>query len=314
MESIATETIGTVFNTQRFSLHDGTGIRTLVFMKGCPLRCRWCSNPEGFRPEIQVMNDPSKCIGCGACLNACPKGAIGAAEGFLINRAKCAGCGECVKRCPSNAKTVSGDRKTVDEIVSIVKRDAPFYGHSNGGVTIGGGEMLMQPTFVREVLKRCREEGINTAVETSGHGSWLELSKIAELCDIIHFDIKELDCDRHMYLTGMNNALILENLRRLDALICSLTPMPQLILRLPIVENYNFSEIYLRRVSEFIKTNLKNYHVVELLPFHNFGEQKYRRLDMRYEMEGCKNTDHEELGKYVNIFEEQGIPVRVSNW
>ena len=305
---------GVVFNIQRFSIHDGAGIRTLVFMKGCPLRCRWCSNPEGLSQEIQIMDNPVKCIECGACLRACPQGAVQDREGFPIDRKKCTGCGVCVKYCPSNAKSICGEIKSVNDIVGAVERDAPFYGHSGGGITIGGGEILSQPAFVWEVLRQCREKGINTAIETSGYGGWEWLSRIAELCDIIHYDIKALDPLRHKYLTGADNALILQNLEKLDQQLALMDPMPKLILRLPLIEGCNLTEEFIGAAADYIKSNLYNYHLVELLPFHNFGEQKYKKLGFPYELEGRLNTKPEELNQYATFLAEQGLPVRVSKW
>lgn len=314
MENENIDIVGTIFNIQRFSLHDGTGIRTIVFMKGCPLNCRWCSNPEGLTNEIQIMNNPSKCIGCGACLKVCPEGAIETRPGFPIDRELCTCCGKCVKHCPTDAKSTIGEIKTVDEIISIVERDVPFYGPSSGGITISGGEMLSQPVFVWEVLRRCREEGINTAIETSGYGSWEWLSRIAHLCDTIHYDIKEIDSDNHKYLTGVSNTLILNNLKKLDTLLDDIHPMPRLILRLPLVETYNLDCEYIATVADYIKMNLNNYHMVELLPFHNFGEQKYEKLGLSYELAGWPNLRPEELTRYTEILSEQGLPVRISKW
>jgi len=282
-------------------------------MKGCPMRCRWCSNPEGLNSEIQVMDNLSLCIGCGACIKACHAGAISAGVSYLIDRKKCTGCLACVKVCPSNSKTVSGERKTVDEIAGIIKRDAPFFSHSNGGVTIGGGEILMQPDFVKEVLQQCRHDNISTAIETSGYGSWDELAEIAALCDIIHYDIKEIDCDKHLDFTGVKNILILDNLKKLDALVGGFDPKPMLILRLPLIRGYNLLEKHIEKVAEFIKANLKNYHSIELLPFHNFGGQKYKKLGMPYALENRKNIAPEELGKYTKLLTDKGLPARVQN-
>ena len=314
MENNMVEITGTVFNIQRFSLHDGVGIRTLVFMKGCPLRCRWCSNPEGLAFSLQVMEDPGKCIGCGVCVKVCAHGAIKCETGFSIDRKACTQCGVCAKHCPADSKTVTGERKTVDEIVSIVKRDVPFYGGSGGGVTIGGGELLSQPVFTWEVLRRCREDGLNTAIETSGHGSWAWLSRIAALCDIIHYDIKEVDPIRHKGMTGVDNAVILENLERLDRQLSVIHPTPKLILRVPLVAGYNQTEDNVEEIADYIAANLSNYHTVELLPFHNFGEQKYKKLGMSYQLTGKPNTSPEEISIYAEILAEKGLPVKVSKW
>jgi pyruvate formate lyase activating enzyme len=308
------ELSGVIFNIQRFSLHDGAGIRTLVFMKGCPLRCRWCSNPEGLHREVQILNDPAKCIGCGVCIEICPQKAVKAGEGCPIDRQKCAGCGVCAQYCPANAKTVSGEIKTVDDVLNIVERDRPFYGKSEGGITIGGGEMLAQGEFVLETLKRCKEKGINTAIETSGCGSWELLSGIARYCDTIYFDIKALDSSRHQYLTGVRNGLILRNLEKLDRSLPDISPKPALILRLPLIEGYTLTNDFIEKTAAYIGKTLRNYRQVELLPFHNFGEQKYQKLNIPYEFEGKPNSKPEEMDKYAAFFAEKGIPATVSKW
>jgi pyruvate formate lyase activating enzyme len=312
MESKAGKITGTVFNIQRFSVHDGTGPRTFVYMKGCPLRCRWCSTPEGLSPGIQVMEDISKCIGCGACLNVCKNEAIRKDVSYLIDRSNCDGCCECAKICPAGAKTICGEEKTVDEVIEIIKRAVPLYASTYDGVTIGGGEMLAQPEFVREVLRRCKEEGISTGIETSGYGSWDELAKIVELCDIIHYDLKEIDPIRHQFLTGAKNDLILENLKKLDEFIGTLDPMPRLILRLPLIKGCNFTTGSMRRVVTYIEANLTNYNLIEFLPFKNFLEQKYWKLGRTYKMEGRPETSPEDITKYASVFKEKGLPVRVA--
>lgn len=309
------ETIsGVVFNIQRFSLHDGAGIRTLVFTKGCPLRCRWCSNPEGFTPRRQVLDNPTKCIGCAACLKVCPEKAVLAQEGFPIERSRCTGCGACAKHCPTGAKSITGEYKTVDEILEIVERDSPFYTHSDGGVTMGGGEILQQPVFTYEILRRCREKGIGTAIETSGYGDWAWLEKLADVSDIIHYDIKALEPELHKALTGVDNRLILDNLRALDKKVAGMTPRPQLILRLPLIEGFNATEDNIIRTIEFIKRNLTGYTKIELLPFHNFGEQKYKKLGIPYELAERKNMNPEALTGFTALFAQEGIPVTVSKW
>ncbi|MDR1192619.1 MAG: glycyl-radical enzyme activating protein [Peptococcaceae bacterium] len=305
---------GFIFDIQRFSLHDGRGIRTLVFTKGCPLRCRWCSNPEGLSPARQIMDDHSKCIGCGACARVCPRGAIRLEAGFPISRADCDGCGRCAESCPAGAKTICGQLKTVDEILAIAERDRPFYTHSGGGITLGGGEILSQPAFVWEILRRCGQRGVSAAVETSGYGEWDWLARIAGLCEIIHFDIKAIDPIRHKAFTGQDNALILENLRRLDRRLDELSPMPRLILRLPLVPGYNATEEHVRETAAYIRENLRNYQEIELLPFHNFGEQKYKKLDMAYELTDRQNTRPEELSRLAEILTEAGLPARISSW
>lgn len=308
--------VGRIFNIQRFSLHDGPGIRTLVFMKGCPLRCRWCSNPEGFSKEIEISCDSRKCIGCGACAAKCPKQAVKleAAVKYNIDRSICDRCGLCVKLCPTGAKVFCGEDITADEIIEKVKRDMPFYKGGEGGVTLGGGEILLQPAFVYEVLKRCKSEGINTAVETSGFGEWEWLSRIAGVSDTVFFDIKAIKGRLHESITGVDNKLILENLKALDRKLSSMNPKPTLILRIPLVSGFNATELNAHQTANFIMNELSAYDLVELLLFHNMGEQKYSRMDLHYELEGRPNAKAEDYAGLADVMKSHGLSVRISKW
>jgi pyruvate formate lyase activating enzyme len=181
---------GIIFDLQRFSLHDGPGIRTLVFLKGCPLACRWCANPESQRFEPDLLFDPAKCVACGGCAVACPHGAVWWADGGLEgDRARCVACGRCAEACPAEARTVAGRRVSVDEVVAEVLKDAPFFANSGGGVTLGGGEPMAQPDFARSVLTRCRAHGIHTAVETCGHVPWPAIERVLPWTDLFLYDL-----------------------------------------------------------------------------------------------------------------------------
>ena len=307
---------GTIFNIQRFSVHDGPGIRTLVFLKGCPLRCKWCSNPEGLSGKIDIMYDKAKCIGCGECLKVCEVGAItfDEDEGFPIDRELCILCGNCAIVCPTDSKKIYGEQKTVEQIVNLVKRDSTFYKSSGGGLTLGGGEILFQPEFAYEILKDCKSENINTAIETSGMGSLSWLEKISEFCDTIYYDIKAMDSTKHKSLTKVNNEVILNNLISLDKKIAGMEVKPTLIIRMPLINGYNTDELDIKQAAMFIKDNLTSYSYVELLPFHNFGEQKYNNLDLHYEFEGELNSKVEELDPLLKIVEDMDIPVRIVSW
>ena len=300
-----------IFKMQRYSLHDGPGIRTLVFVKGCPLRCRWCSNPEGFSPDIEIRCIEKKCIRCGACEVVCPKGAIWG-ENYEIDRKKCDSCGKCVQVCPTGSKDFFGEEKTVDEVVATVVRDRTFYDGSEGGVTIGGGEMLFRPDFSYGVLKRCRELGISTAIETSGHGKKEDLLKIAEVTDTIHFDIKAVDSDLHKKITGVENGIILENIKALDEKLKTMKPKPTLVLRVPLVEGFNATEDNVEKTANFIKENLSAYDLVEILAFHNLGEAKYGQLGLDYELRGRNNARAEDLLRFGELLERRGLPVKIS--
>lgn len=308
---------GTIFNIQRFSLHDGPGIRTLIFMKGCPLRCLWCSNPEGLSPCPEVLSNVRRCIGCGICIEYCKPGAIYIEPDgrYQIDRDKCTNCLKCAEVCPSRSKTVAGEIKTVGEIIKLAGKENIFYKHSGGGVTVGGGEMLMQPQFSYEILRRCRERGLNTAIETSGFGSLYWLLQIADQCDTIHYDLKAVDAQLHKSLTGVGNHKILDHLARLSGhLNQRRDPKPELNIRLPLVKGYNTGDSDLTGIAQFIDTHIEYYTCVEVLPFHNFGERKYEELGLDYEFANCPNCSAGDLKREIHILQQAGLKVKVSKW
>lgn len=309
---------GTIFNIQRFSIHDGPGIRTLIFMKGCPLRCRWCSNPEGLTAGVSILSNINSCIGCGLCSQFCQFHAIFKQEDgtYQINREACTGCQMCTKVCPSNSKTVSGEVKSVEAIFRIVEKDRSFYKHSAGGITVGGGEMLAQPQFTFEILKRCRENGIDTAVETSGYGSCSWLLNIADQCNTIHFDLKAMDHDLHKDLTGVDNSIILNNLKELSIYLWNKkeNERPRLIIRMPLINGLNTHKTEIRKAADFILSELKYYTLTEVLAFHNFGEKKYQELGMAYEFMNYPNSTAKDLEEPIAILKESGLRIKIPKW
>lgn len=313
MQNGAQKPEGSLFDIQRYSVHDGPGIRTLLFTKGCPLRCRWCSNPEGLDTRVDIFSEPNKCIGCGRCLAACHFDAISfdPQYGFSIDRDKCVRCGDCAEACPSESKTLVGKTMSVDEAVKIAKREAAFYKSSGGGITMGGGEILMQPEFVYAVLKKCREEGLNTAIETSALGSWDWLEKIISVTDTIHIDLKAADPLRHRTITGADNGVILENILRTDeALGKAVFQGKTFIIRMPIIPGMNDSEDDIQKAVLFL-SKLRNCAWIELLPFHNFGERKYLKLNMDYAFTGAPNSTEEMLEPLRDKLAAANIPIKI---
>lgn len=296
--------MGIVFNTQKFSIHDGNGIRTLIFMKGCPLRCLWCSNPESQRLEPQLMDVKSNCVGCGKCVVLCPLKAVDP-ETFDVDRSKCDHCGKCAERCYANAKKMAGKRVSVQELMDLIEKDRIFYENSGGGVTIGGGEPTMQFEFVRELLQECKSAHIHTAIETCGFGEWEKLSEIFRLTDQIFFDLKAMDPNLHKRLTGADNASILENARNAAKL------GKKLIFRIPLVPGCNDSGGNIEATGAFVAglSGGDSDISVEILPYHDFGKDKYRWLNMEYALGQLNRPEEETVAECRKILMEQKCSV-----
>jgi pyruvate formate lyase activating enzyme len=265
---------GRVFDVQRFSLHDGPGIRTVVFLKGCPLRCTWCANPESQQPGPQIAWFENLCAGCGRCAEACPRGAVRLDDDRVrTDRGLCAGCGACAAACSRGARRLLGREVTADEIMAEVRRDAPFFRRSGGGVTFSGGEPLAQPALLLECLRRCRRWGYHTAVETCGQARWDDLREVASLTDLFLYDLKALDPARHEELTGLGNELILENLERL------LAAGAGVVVRVPVVPGANDDDAGLESLAAFVAEH-PGVSRVDLLPCHALAAHKYAALDL----------------------------------
>jgi pyruvate formate lyase activating enzyme len=272
-----TDPCGVVFNIQRYSLHDGPGIRTIVFLKGCPLRCRWCSNPESHRFEPELAYNEDKCIGtgeCSLCIEECPSGAIqDHGHGFVrIDRGLCRECFGCAEACPSQALSVFGKPMMVDDVLAAVESDGIFYGRSGGGMTLSGGEPLAQARFTCELLKEAKSRRINTSMETCGFGEWKELEQACLHLDGILYDIKCIDTTRHKEFTGAPNKKILDNF----LLLCDRFPGLPKRVRTPVIPGFNDREEDIEAVCHFIRD--KPNCEYELLAYHRLGRPKYRYL------------------------------------
>lgn len=300
-----------IFNVQKYNMYDGPGIRTLVFFKGCPLRCKWCSNPEGLERKFQVMFKRNSCVDCGACAKVCPAGihVISKETGKheILREKDCTGCRKCLDVCPQAAITIAGEIKSISELLKIVEEDAGFYDISGGGVTLGGGEVTAQPEAALNLLMACKQEGINTAIETCGYTKTENLLKIAEYVDLFLFDIKHMDPVRHNELVGVNNELILTNLREL------LHRRANVRVRMPMLKGINDSREEIEAVIRFLMPykDDKNFKGIDLLPYHKLGVNKYNQLDMTYPIEGDPSLNAEELNRIEGYMKEYDFPVNV---
>ena len=261
-----------IFEIKRFAVHDGDGIRTTVFFKGCPLKCVWCHNPEGISKNSELAYFEHKCISCGECLKVCPSNAHKIENGLhFFDREKCLACGKCESVCLGNALTLYGKEYAVSELVPILLKDKDFYHSSGGGVTLSGGECLLYADFCAELLKTLKEHGIDTAIDTCGFVSKTALDKVIPFTDTFLYDIKAFDEETHVKCTGYSNRQILENLLYLDSKNCKIE------IRIPFVPDFNDNEINL--IGEFL-SKLKNVTKVRVLSYHNFAGSKYKSLDI----------------------------------
>lgn len=305
---------GKIFNIQKYSIYDGKGIRTLVFLKGCNIRCPWCSNPEGLEKAYQVMYQQKNCTNCGACSEVCPAGIHGMfrnADGFnehRINRSiECIGCKKCEEACITDALEIVGQEVTVQQVMDIVMQDYDFYVASGGGITLGGGEMSLQIDFAVELLKQCKQTMINTAVETNGTTKLENYERLAEYTDLFLFDIKHIDTHEHKRLYGVGNESVQRNLQRLMELKANV------VIRMPIVKGYNDSYDAITGAIHYVMAMAKigNIKRIEFLPYHQFGKTKYEKLDMIYPIKEDPSYTNEELDKLTAFFNKFDFDIRL---
>jgi pyruvate formate lyase activating enzyme len=295
-----------IFDIERFAIHDGPGIRTTLFLKGCPLACWWCHNPESISPRRELVFFEGKCIGCGTCFEVCPVSAherlVGG--GRVHHRETCTLCGKCAEACAAEALVMEGREIGVEEAIEELARDMPFYATSGGGITLSGGEPMRQPEFSAEVLRGCHGKGIHTALDTSGFAPWSDYERVLQFVDLVLYDLKLADGEEHRKYTGVDNALILENLVRIDR-----AGLP-IEARIPLVPGVNDGARNMDACADLLQ-GLAHLSRVVLLPYHRLGEAKYARLGRTYRLPETAPPTRESLEAAAARLSVRGLPVHV---
>jgi pyruvate formate lyase activating enzyme len=303
---VETAVEGWVFNIQRFSVHDGPGIRTTVFLKGCPLRCLWCDNPESqcFEPQVVFWED--RCIHCGACVAVCPESAVvlGADGRKRIQVERCTVCGSCVDECYAGALEQVGRLMTAGQVLAEVEADQPFYDQSGGGMTLSGGEPTAQPEFAAALLQGARARGIRTAIETCGQTSWPVWQMLLPYLDLILYDLKEVDPERHRRFTEVSNDQILDNIKRLAR---SGKPV---IVRRPVIPGYNDTLESIHDLARFVR-GLETVQEIDLLPYHRLGQSKYERLGQEYALGDEPSMKEQDVSGLRDVLLSYGFQVKI---
>jgi pyruvate formate lyase activating enzyme len=297
---------GQIFNIQRFSIHDGPGIRTTVFLKGCSLSCAWCHNPESVSRKPELVFFPSKCIGCGRCFEACEDGVLRMeGEERRYDRSRCRLCGRCAQACYAEALVMEGRQETAENVVAEILKDRPFYDNSGGGATVSGGEPLVQAAFTAEILERCHGHGVHTCLDTAANVPWDAFEATLPHTDLVLLDLKIMDDERHRAATGASNERILANARRLAG-----AGLP-VVVRVPVIPGFTDDETNVAAIGEFL-ADLPGIEQVELLPYHGFAEAKYRRLERPYALAGAEPPSREQLDALLALLRERGLAAVVS--
>lgn len=296
---------GWVFDIKKYAIHDGPGIRTTVFFKGCPLRCRWCHNPESWTASPEMSLRQSRCVRCGRCVELCLQGAVLIHEdGPVTDPEKCTLCGECIVACTAGAREIIGHRMTPDEVMAQVKKDAIFYDQSAGGVTFSGGEPLMQPEFLMALLAACKAEGIRTAVDTTCHADPQVIQRIAEIADLFLCDIKHMNGLLHRQFTGVDNERILSNVRILS------TAAREVYIRIPIVPGFNADRDNIEQTARFVQA-LKTIRRVDILPYNRGGQEKVLRLTGGIDLMQAQTPSDDIMAEIANTLKGYGFEVKI---
>lgn len=290
---------GMILQAQNFSVNDGDGIRTTIFLAGCPLRCKWCANPEGFTQNPKVAFYANHCVGCNKCTAVCPQ-QIGI--DLNIERDRCTACGKCISVCPKGARKYLTEEKTVADLVAQIRSQIPFFRQSGGGVTFSGGESTQQLDFLRTLATRFYDMGINLAIETCGFFDFEKVKDVLSLMDLIFIDIKHMDSDVHKKYTGKDNTLILENIKRLDELSIPV------VVRVPVIKGVNHQRENILATAAFVKAHL-SHPKMELLPYHAYGESKYESLGMSLPSNDFQTPSVEEINHLESLITECGVAV-----
>ncbi len=301
---VSTQATGLVFNIQKYSVSDGPGIRTTVFLKGCPLRCSWCHNPEGLAPQPELLVVENRCAACGACRLACPFGqALAGSGAWPVRQPECNLCGRCVEACPSGARQLVGHAMSAEAVMTEILKDKIFYDESGGGATFSGGEPLTQAAFVLALLQACKAHGIRTALDTCGFGCTEDLLALGRLADLVLFDVKLMDEARHRQHCGVPNAPILANLRALAEV------HEQIWLRVPVIPGVNDDAANLAAIAQ-LAASLPRVRQVSLLPYHHTGLSKHARVGHKYAHADLKPPTDERMSAARDIFRGHGVDVK----
>lgn len=295
---------GIIFDIKKYSIHDGPGTRVTVHMKGCPLSCWWCHNPESQSMIPTVLFRSERCIACGSCIKACPHGAVSIEGGTLVtNEGLCTGCGECCRVCPSEARELCGKKYSVDELMAILRKDEPFF-RDGGGVTFSGGEPLMQPEFLIEALIACKKEGYHRAIDTCGFAPTKTILEVAKEANLFLYDIKHMDPAQHKKYTGVDNVLILDNLRAISEAGAAIN------IRYPFMPGLNTDSDNVHALGRFV-SKLKGITGVNILPYHTVAKGKHDRWHMDYRLPDLLPPTANQTGDAAKILESYGLSVRI---